>query len=60
MKAKVSLAFKKCKAEKRPALITYTVAGHNNKINSLKIKQTHAITITATNDLMIFHLSSSK
>ena len=37
MKSKISLAFKKCKAEKRPALITYTVAGDNNKINSLKI-----------------------
>ena len=26
MKSKITLAFKKCKKEKRPALITYTVA----------------------------------
>ena len=37
MKSKIGLAFKKCKEEKRPALITYTVAGDNNKNNSLKI-----------------------
>ena len=37
MKSKISLAFKKCKKEKRPALITYTVAGDNTKNNSLKI-----------------------
>ena len=37
MKSKISLAFKKCKEEKRPALITYTVAGDNTKDNSLKI-----------------------
>ena len=36
MKSKISLAFKKCREEKRPALITYTVAGDNNKKNSLK------------------------
>jgi tryptophan synthase alpha chain len=36
MKSKISLAFKKCKKEKRPALITYTVAGDNTKNNSLK------------------------
>ena len=35
MKSKISKAFEKCKAEKRPALITYTVAGDNNKKNSL-------------------------
>ena len=34
MKSKISLAFKKCREEKRPALITYTVAGDNNKKNS--------------------------
>ena len=37
MKSKISLAFENCKKEKRPALITYTVAGDNNKNNSLKI-----------------------
>jgi tryptophan synthase alpha chain len=37
MKSKIDLVFKKCKKEKRPALITYTVAGDNNKNNSLKI-----------------------
>ena len=34
MKSKIRLAFKKCREEKRPALITYTVAGDNNKKNS--------------------------
>ena len=33
----ISLAFKKCKKEKRPALITYTVAGDNTKKKSLEI-----------------------
>ena len=37
MKSKITLAFEKCKKEKKPALITYTVAGDNNKNNSLKI-----------------------
>ena len=37
MKSNISLAFDNCKKEKRPALITYTVAGDNNKDNSLKI-----------------------
>ena len=37
MKSKISLAFKKCRAERRPALITFTVAGDNTKENSLKI-----------------------
>ena len=37
MKSKIALAFEKCKKEKRPALITYTVAGDNTKENSLKI-----------------------
>jgi len=40
MNSKISLAFKKCKQEKRPALITYTVAGDNTKDNSLKILNT--------------------
>ena len=40
MKSKIALAFKKCRAEKRPALITYTVAGDNTKKNSLKILNT--------------------
>ena len=33
----IILAFKNCKKEKRPALITFTVAGDNTKKNSLKI-----------------------
>ena len=37
MKSKIALAFDKCKKLKRPALITYTVAGDNTKNNSLKI-----------------------
>ena len=37
MKSKIALAFRNCKKEKRPALITYTVAGDNTKNNSLKI-----------------------
>ena len=37
MKSKIKLAFEKCKKEKRPALITYTVAGDNTIDNSLKI-----------------------
>ena len=40
MKSKIALAFEKCKKEKRPALITYTVAGDNTKNNSLKILNT--------------------
>ena len=35
--SKISLAFKKCKKEKRPALITYTVAGDNTKKKSFEI-----------------------
>ena len=45
MKSKITLAFEKCKKEKRPALITYTVAGDNTKNNSLKIL--HAISKNA-------------
>ncbi len=37
MKSKISLAFEHCRKEKRPALITYTVAGDNTKKNSIKI-----------------------
>ena len=37
MNSKITLAFEKCKKEKRPALITYIVAGDNNKNTSLKI-----------------------
>ena len=33
----LSLAFEKCKKEKRPALLTYTVAGDNTKKKSLEI-----------------------
>ena len=40
MKSKITLAFEKCKKEKRAALITYTVAGDNTKKNSLKILNT--------------------
>tara|TARA_B100001121_G_scaffold85940_1_gene76162 strand:+ start:883 stop:1683 length:801 start_codon:yes stop_codon:yes gene_type:complete len=37
MKSKIELTFKKCRKENRPALLTYTVAGDNTKLNSLKI-----------------------
>ena len=37
MKSKIALAFDNCKREKRPALITYTVAGDSTKEISLKI-----------------------
>ena len=37
MKSKINLAFKNCKKENRPALITYTVAGDNTKNKSQKI-----------------------
>ena len=37
MKSKIALAFKKCEKEKRPALITYIVAGDNTKSNSFKM-----------------------
>ena len=40
MKSNIAIAFEKCKKEKRPALITYTVAGDNTKNNSLKILNT--------------------
>jgi len=40
MNSKISLAFEKCKKEKRAALITYTVAGDNTINNSLKILNT--------------------
>jgi len=35
--SQIGLAFKNCKKEKKPALITFTVAGDNTKKNSLKI-----------------------
>lgn len=35
--SQISLAFKKCKKERRPALLTYTVAGDNTKKKSLEI-----------------------
>ena len=35
--SQISLAFKKCKKEKRPALLTYTVAGDSTKKKSLEI-----------------------
>ena len=37
MKSKIQLAFEKCKKEKRPALISYTVASDPNQKKSLKI-----------------------
>ena len=37
MKSKIALTFENCKKEKRPALITYTVAGDSTKNISLKI-----------------------
>ena len=37
MTSKISLAFKKCRKENRPALLTYTVAGDNTKKKSLEI-----------------------
>ena len=35
--SQISLAFKNAKREKRPALLTYTVAGDNTKKKSLDI-----------------------
>ena len=40
MKSKIASTFEKCKKEKRAALLTYTVAGDNTKLNSLKILNT--------------------
>ena len=40
MNSQITKAFDNCKKEKRPALITYTVAGDNTKNNSLKILET--------------------
>ena len=37
IKSPISLAFEKSKKEKRPALLTYTVAGDNTKKKSLDI-----------------------
>ena len=37
MKSEIQLAFQNCKKEKRPALITYTVASDPNKKKSLEI-----------------------
>ena len=37
IKSTINLAFKKCRKQKRPALLTYTVAGDNNKKKSLEI-----------------------
>ena len=36
-KSQINLAFKKCREEKRPALLTYTVAGDSSKKKSLEI-----------------------
>tara|TARA_B100000586_G_scaffold248570_1_gene205983 strand:+ start:177 stop:980 length:804 start_codon:yes stop_codon:yes gene_type:complete len=35
--SQISITFKKCKKERRPALLTYTVAGDNTKKKSLEI-----------------------
>ena len=37
MKSKIAITFNNCKKQKRPALITYIVAGDNTINNSLKI-----------------------
>ena len=37
IKSPINLTFKKCRKEKRPALLTYTVAGDNTKKKSLEI-----------------------
>ena len=37
MNSSIVLAFKKCKKENRPALLTYIVAGDNNKNKSFEI-----------------------
>ena len=37
MNKNISLAFDRCKKENRPALLTYTVAGDNNKNKSIEI-----------------------
>ena len=37
MSSQIKLAFQKAKNEKRPALLTYTVAGDNSKKKSLEI-----------------------
>lgn len=37
MKSNIQLVFDNCKSEKRPALLTYTVAGDNTKKKSLEI-----------------------
>ena len=37
MNREISLAFRKCKNEKRPALLTYIVAGDYNKKKSSQI-----------------------
>ena len=37
MSSQILKAFKKCRKEKRPALLTYTVAGDNTKNKSLEI-----------------------
>ena len=37
MKSKIQIAFEKCKKEKRPALISYTVASDPNQKKSLRI-----------------------
>ncbi len=42
MNSKIFNAFEKCKKEKRPALLTYTVAGDNSKNKSLEIIKTIA------------------
>ena len=50
MKSKITLVFEKCKKEKRPALITYTVAGDNTKNNSLIWNQSDGCTYRGGHD----------
>ena len=64
MKSKIAIAFDNCKKEKRPALITYTVAGDNTKNNSLKIQAFPALSVnpvdvTGAGDSMLAILSAS-
>ena len=42
MSSLINKAFSDAKNEKRPALLTYTVAGDNTKNNSLKILEKYA------------------
>ena len=45
MKSQIGLAFKKCKRENRPALLTYTVAGDNTKMSDIEYKLVEGVVI---------------